>query len=93
MLENRLRRVAQQQGFRLIKSHKGRHWSLTQEMWQVVDFRGGTVIVTNWPQEAHPDLNFPMSVPQSDEEWGFGIVRADYSGRPAYAALLGMPKP
>jgi hypothetical protein len=39
------------------------------------------------------NLNFQMSVPQSDEKWGFGIVRADYSGRPAYGALLGMPKP
>jgi hypothetical protein len=39
------------------------------------------------------NLNFQMSVPQSDEKWGFGIVHADYSGRPAYGALLGMPKP
>src|SRR5712692_8045078 len=35
------------------------------------------------------NLNFQMAVPQSDEKWGFGIVRADYSGRPAYGALLG----
>jgi hypothetical protein len=39
------------------------------------------------------NLNFQMSVAPSDEKWGFGIVRADYSGRPAYGALLGMPKP
>jgi hypothetical protein len=39
------------------------------------------------------NLNFQMSVPQADEKWGFGLVRADYSGRPAYGALLGMPKP
>jgi hypothetical protein len=39
------------------------------------------------------NLNFQMSVPQQDEKWGFGIVRADYSGRPAYGRLLGMPKP
>ena len=39
------------------------------------------------------NLNFQMSVPQTDEKWGFGIVQADYSGRPAYGALLGMPKP
>jgi hypothetical protein len=39
------------------------------------------------------NLNFQMSVPQSDEKWGFGVVRADYSGRPAYGRLLGMPKP
>jgi hypothetical protein len=39
------------------------------------------------------NLNFQMSVPQEDEKWGFSIVRADYSGRPAYGRLLGMPKP
>ena len=39
------------------------------------------------------NLNFQMSVPQTDEKWGFGIVHADYSGRPAYGRLLGMPKP
>jgi polysaccharide biosynthesis protein PslG len=39
------------------------------------------------------NLNFQLSVPPSDEKWGFAIVRADYSGRPAYFALLGMPKP
>jgi polysaccharide biosynthesis protein PslG len=39
------------------------------------------------------NLNFPMSVPQSDEKWGFGIVNSDYSGRQAYFNLLGMPKP
>ena len=39
------------------------------------------------------NLNFQMSVPPLDEKWGFGIVRADYSGRPAYGRLLGMPKP
>lgn len=39
------------------------------------------------------NLNMQMSVPQDDEKWGFGIVRSDYSGRPAYFRLLGMPKP
>jgi polysaccharide biosynthesis protein PslG len=39
------------------------------------------------------NLNFQMSVPDFDEKWGFSVVRADYSGRPAYGALLGMPKP
>jgi hypothetical protein len=39
------------------------------------------------------NMNFQMSVPQSDEKWGFSIVRPDYSGRPAYFALLGIPKP
>jgi hypothetical protein len=39
------------------------------------------------------NLNFQLDVPQPDEKWGFGIIRADYSGRPAYFSLLGMPKP
>jgi hypothetical protein len=39
------------------------------------------------------NLNFQMSVGQDDEKWGFGIVGADYQGRPAYGRLLGMPKP
>ena len=39
------------------------------------------------------NLNFQLSVPQTDEKWAFGIVRADYTGRPAYGRLLGMPKP
>lgn len=39
------------------------------------------------------NLNFQLSVPQDDEKWGFGIVRADYTGRPAYGRLLGMAKP
>ncbi len=39
------------------------------------------------------NLNFQMSVGQEDEKWGFGIVHSDYSGRPAYGRLLGMPKP
>ena len=39
------------------------------------------------------NLNFQLSVPQFDEKWGFGVVRDDYSARPAYGRLLGMPKP
>jgi polysaccharide biosynthesis protein PslG len=39
------------------------------------------------------NLNFQQSVPQSDEKWGFGIVRSNGSGRPAYAALAEMAKP
>lgn len=39
------------------------------------------------------NLNFQQSVPQTDEKWGFGIVRANWSGRPAYAALTEMAKP
>ena len=39
------------------------------------------------------NLNFQAVVPQTDEKWGFGIVRADSSARPAYSAILEMPKP
>lgn len=39
------------------------------------------------------NLNFQMSVGPDDEKWGFGIVHDDYTGRPAYGRLLGMPKP
>jgi hypothetical protein len=39
------------------------------------------------------NLNFQMAIPQTDEKWGFSVVRSDWSGRPAYGALLGMPKP
>jgi polysaccharide biosynthesis protein PslG len=38
------------------------------------------------------NLNMQLAVPQSDEKWGFGIVRSDWSGRPAYFALSAMPK-
>jgi hypothetical protein len=33
-----------------------------------------------------------LAVPQTDEKWGFGIIRSDWSGRPAYNALAQMPK-
>ena len=39
------------------------------------------------------NLNFQVAVPQTDEKWGFGIIRSDMSARPAYAALVEMPKP
>ena len=39
------------------------------------------------------NMNFQMSVPRTDEKWAFGIVHADYTERPAYGRLLGMPKP
>jgi hypothetical protein len=39
------------------------------------------------------NLNFQVAVPQTDEKWGFGIIRSDMSARPAYSALLEMPKP
>jgi hypothetical protein len=38
------------------------------------------------------NLNFQLAIPQSDEKWGFGIVRDDWSGRPAYSALTQMSK-
>ena len=39
------------------------------------------------------NLNFQQVVPQTNEEWGFGMIRSDMSARPAYSALLEMPKP
>jgi hypothetical protein len=38
------------------------------------------------------NLNFQLAVPQTDEKWGFGVLREDWSGRPAYNALAQMPK-
>jgi hypothetical protein len=38
------------------------------------------------------NLNFQSVVPQADEKWGFGVLRADNTARPAYSALQGMPK-
>jgi polysaccharide biosynthesis protein PslG len=38
------------------------------------------------------NLNFQAVVPQADEKWGFGILNADYSPRPAYTALQKMAK-
>ena len=38
------------------------------------------------------NLNMQLAVPQSDEKWGFAILRSDWSGRPAYFALSAMPK-
>jgi polysaccharide biosynthesis protein PslG len=39
------------------------------------------------------NLDFQLAVPQTDEKWGFGIIRNDWSARPAYGRLLGMAKP
>jgi hypothetical protein len=39
------------------------------------------------------NLNFQQVVPQANEQWGFGIIRSDMSARPAYSALIEMPKP
>ena len=38
------------------------------------------------------NLNYQLAVPQTDEKWGFGILRDDWSHRPAYDALVSMPK-
>jgi cellulase (glycosyl hydrolase family 5) len=38
------------------------------------------------------NLNFQLAVPQSDEKWGFGVIRDDWSPRPAYSALAQAPK-
>ena len=38
------------------------------------------------------NLNFQLAVPQTDEKWGFGVIRDDWSPRPAYSALAEMPK-
>ena len=33
------------------------------------------------------NLNFQIAVPVTDEKWGFGVIRSDWSARPAYSAL------
>jgi hypothetical protein len=38
------------------------------------------------------NLNYQLAVPQNDEKWGFGVIRDDWSPRPAYSALAQMPK-
>jgi hypothetical protein len=53
-------------------------------MARVLDYVGGMM---QW------NLNLQLAVPQTNEQWGFGIVRSDWSARPAYSALLEMPKP
>ena len=39
----------------------------------------------------HWNLNFQLAVPQTDEKWGFGVIRDDWSARPAYSALARWP--
>ena len=48
-----------------------------------LDYVGGLMV---W------NLNFQLAVPQGDEKWGFGVVRDDWTPRPAYFALTQMPK-
>jgi polysaccharide biosynthesis protein PslG len=50
---------------------------------RALDYVGGMMV---W------NLNFGLAVPQTDEKWGFGIIRSDWSGRPAYKALQQMAK-
>ena len=50
---------------------------------RALDYVGGMFI---W------NLNFQPFVPKTDEKWGFGLVRPDWSPRPAYTALQQMPK-
>jgi hypothetical protein len=38
------------------------------------------------------NLNYQAIVPQSDEKWGFSVLRSDWSARPAFTALASMPK-
>jgi polysaccharide biosynthesis protein PslG len=38
------------------------------------------------------NLNFQLAVPATDEKWGFGVVRDDWTPRPAYFALAQMSK-
>ena len=53
------------------------------QMARSLDYVAGT---TQW------NLNYQLAVPQTDEKWGFGIIRDDWSARPAYSALAQMPK-
>jgi polysaccharide biosynthesis protein PslG len=38
------------------------------------------------------NLNYQVAVPQTDEKWGFSILRSDWSARPAFSALSSMAK-
>jgi polysaccharide biosynthesis protein PslG len=38
------------------------------------------------------NLNYQLAVPQSDEKWGFSVIRDDWTPRPAYYALAQAPK-
>jgi len=38
------------------------------------------------------NLNFQAVVPSTDEKWGWGVMRGDFTPRPAYSALQAMPK-
>jgi hypothetical protein len=38
------------------------------------------------------NLNYQLAVPQTDEKWGFSLLRDDWTGRPVYHALAQMAK-
>lgn len=38
------------------------------------------------------NLNYQMFLAKTDEKWAFGVIRQDWSPRPAYSALANMPK-
>jgi hypothetical protein len=38
------------------------------------------------------NLNFQQAIGQTDEKWGFSLLRKDLSPRPAYSALAALPK-
>ena len=38
------------------------------------------------------NLNFQAQVGPADEKWGWGVMRGDFTPRPAYSALQAMPK-
>jgi hypothetical protein len=50
---------------------------------RALDYVGGMMV---W------NLNFQLAVPDTDEKWGFGVLRDDWTPRPAYFALAQMPK-
>ena len=54
-----------------------------------------TMVKTSYPYVTNMfvwNLNFQMIVPEQDQMWGFGVIRADGSPRPAYTALARLPK-
>jgi hypothetical protein len=53
------------------------------------------IVQASYPYVTHVfvwNLNFQMLVAPQDQRWGFGVIRADGSPRPAYTALALMPK-
>ena len=64
----------------------------TQGRWLVEGYQRA---MSEWPWMGVMfvwNLNYQSIVGQGDEKWGFGYLRPDYTGRPAFAALAAMPK-